>query len=273
MYIDSHVHYDMKAFNKDRETVLADIRQSGIDKVVNAAITFESNYEMREKLGMYDWIYYSVGIHPNRVGTDDSVDERWETGLLSLTVDKDKTVAVGETGLDFYRLNRNERGEFDEESVLKLARQYKWFRKQIKLAICMDLPLILHVRNAHTEAIDILKEYAEDFPEVNAGVVHCFNGTLDEAIEYIRMGFSIGIGGLICDEENSTLRDAVVGIPINKILLETDCPYVVPKGINEKRNSSLNLPMIAEAVAKIKGMDIAEVVNSTTNNTRVLFDL
>lgn len=96
---------------------------------------------------------------------------------------------------------------------------------------------------------------------------------MEEAIKYIRLGFSIGVGGLIYDEGNSDLRDAVVGIPINKILLETDSPYVVPKGINKKRNSSLNLPIIAEELAKIKGLDIAEVVNSTTNNTRVLFDL
>ena len=135
---------------------------------------------------------------------------------------------------------------------MKLERQYKWFRKQIELAISKKLPLILHVRNAHPEAIAVLSEYAEDLQSQNAGVIHCFNGNLESAYRYIEMGFCLGIGGLITDTKNQALRNVVEEIPLSKIVLETDAPYVTPEGAEEKRNSSLNIPIIAQDFAAVK---------------------
>lgn len=182
-----------------------------------------------------------------------------------------KIVAVGETGLDFYRLTKNENNELDEISELKLERQYKWFRKQIELSIYKKLPLVLHVRDAHQEALTVLKEYAEELPNQNAGVIHCFNGDLKFAYQYIDMGFYLGIGGLITDTKNQTLRNVVEKIPLEKIVLETDAPYVTPVGAEEKRNSSLNIPIIAQEIAKMKGVSVEEVENTTTSNAKELF--
>lgn len=273
MYIDSHVHYDMKVFNKDREQLLEMLHQNYIEIAINAATKYESNFTMQEKLDAYDWVYYSVGIHPNHVGVVGDVDEKWEKGLLHTLKHKKKIVAIGETGLDFYRLNTDETGELEEESVLKVERQYKWFRKQMELAICKGLPLILHIRDAHQEAIDIIKEYRKELPGQNAGVVHCFNGDLKSAFEYINMGFYLGIGGLITDTENKILRNVVEKIPLSKILLETDAPYVVPAGSVEKRNSSINIPIIAQEIANIKAASIEEVAQITTNSAKELFHI
>lgn len=271
MYIDSHAHYDMKVFNRDRGELLSRLQNNGIEVVINAATKYESNFTMQEKLDAYDWVYYSAGIHPNHVGVADNMDAIWEKGLQSVCANKNKIVAVGETGLDFYRLNRNETGELDEESVLKVKRQYKWFRKQIELAICKELPLILHVRDAHQEAIDIIKEYVEDLPRQNAGVIHCFNGDLESALKYIDMGFYLGIGGLVTDIENQTLRNVVEKIPLSSIVLETDAPYVTPADVEEKRNSSLNIPIIAKEIAEIIGVSVEIVERTTTNNAKELF--
>lgn len=273
MYIDSHVHYDMKIFNKDRTALLAALQANHIEAVINAATRYESNFTMQEKMDAYDWVHYAVGIHPNHVGIMDEVDEVWEKGLLRLLTDGNKIVAIGETGLDVHRLKRNERGELEEESERKLKRQYQWFRKQVEMAIHKKLPLILHVRDAHEEAITVLKEYAEQLPLRNAGVIHCYNGDLETAWRYADMGFSFGIGGLVTEEENQRLRTAVAGLPLSRILLETDAPYVTPAGALEKRNSSLNLPMIAEEVAKLKGVSVDEVERSTTDNAKKLFGI
>ena len=271
MYIDTHAHYDMKIFNKDREQLLEMLQNNHVEMVINAATRYESNFTMQEKLAAYDWIHYSAGIHPNHVGITDDVDEIWEKGLRHILSNSNKIVAIGETGLDFYRLTRTENNELDEISALKLERQYKWFRKQIELAICKQLPLILHVRDAHLEAIAVLKEYEEDLPSQNIGVVHCFNGDLESAYRYIDMGFYLGIGGLITDIKNQTLRNVVEEIPLSKIVLETDAPYVTPAGAEEKRNSSLNLPIIAQEISRLKDISVEEVENTTTGNAGNLF--
>ena len=163
MFIDTHTHMDHKRFDSDRNAILNIARNSGIKVMINPAIDFETNYTMREKLDVYDWISHGVGIHPNRVGTDDIRDEVWESRLLKLAAkDNRKVVAIGETGLDFHRLSRNCFGQLDENGIVSLSRQYKWFRKQIQLASMLNLPLILHIRNANEENIQAVNNIVSD---------------------------------------------------------------------------------------------------------------
>ena len=297
MFIDTHTHMDHRRFDSDKKSIIQNAKDSGIGIFVNPAIGYETNGTMRQMLNGYDWIYYGVGIHPNRLGIDDTNDEEWETGLIQYaTRENKKVVAIGETGLDFHRLTRKDTGEIDESSVNTLNRQYQWFRKQIQLASMVQLPLILHIRNAneqllretmkldkdrtvdhmdaHKEAIKILKEYQEDLlPDVK-GVVHCFASTdFEDAKEYIEMGYMLGIGGVVTYSEHTKQRELVGRIPLTSIVLETDSPYVMPWGLEGKRNTPLNIPYIAKAVAEIKGIDVSEVEEATTQNAKRLFGL
>lgn len=297
MFVDTHTHMDHHRFDSDKKSIIQIAKDSGIGIFVNPAIEYETNYTMRQMLDGYDWIYYGVGIHPNRLGIDDTNDEEWETGLLELAVrGNTKVVAIGETGLDFHRLTRNDDGEIDELGVITLSRQYKWFRRQIQLASMVRLPLILHIRNAnesllcesmrleqdtklnhidaHKEAIKILKEYQEDIRLDVKGVVHCYTSTdFTDAKEYIDMGYMIGIGGAVTYSDNGRLREIVKKLPLTSIVLETDSPYVMPEGLDGKRNTPLNIPFIAKTVAEIKGIDVSEVEEITTQNAKKLFGL
>lgn len=297
MYIDTHTHMDHRRFDSDRKSTIQTAKDSGIGILVNPAIEYETNYTMRQILDGYDWIYYGVGIHPNRVGADDTNDEEWEAGLMELAIrDNAKVVAIGETGLDFHRLTRNRDGEIDESGVIALSRQYKWFRRQIQLASMARLPLILHIRNvnesllcelahpdkdikwnymdAHKEAIKILKEYQEDLQLDIKGVVHCYSSIdFSDAKEYIDMGYMLGIGGTATYFHNGKLREILKKLPLTSIVLETDSPYVMPEGLGGKRNTPLNIPYIAKTLAEIKGIDVAEVEEVTTQNARRLFGL
>ncbi len=273
MYFDSHAHYDLKAFDHVRSDLLQKIHDLGVEAVVNCAIDHESNRVMFEKLKDYDWIYYSIGIHPNQVDTDWKFDQEWNLRMTAATMKYDRIVAVGETGLDYYRLTRDAEGNLDEESEIKKKRQKEWFRRQIEMSLFLKLPLILHIRDAHEDAISILKQYEDQFPKQYVGVVHCYNSGLDHARRYMDMGFLLGIGGSVTRVEHEELRDAVRKVPLTSLLLETDAPYVKPAGVSGKRNSSLNLPVIAEEVAKLKQIHVREVEQVTTENAKKLFRL
>lgn len=302
-YIDTHTHMDHKRFDSNRKEVIELAHASGIELMVNPAIGFETNDGMRAILDKYDFIKYAVGIHPNCVGTDEEADAKWDTGLIGLLSGSNeslKNVAIGETGLDFYRLTRDERGGLDEQGILTLSRQYSWFRKQLQLAGMLKLPVILHIRNAaaaairqtyglneniaveyvdaHKEAIKILKEFNENLLHDNKGVVHCFTSDRPEdAKEYIRMGYMLGIGGAFTYPENKGLKEIVREIPLEKIVLETDSPFVLPVGVPEneaypgRRNTPINIPFIAEHLAELKGISVDEVAAVTTENAKKLF--
>ncbi|MGN0437775.1 MAG: TatD family hydrolase [Lachnospiraceae bacterium] len=295
MFIDTHAHMDHPKFNKDRQQLLDEVKAAGIEYIVNPAIMFDSNYSMREKLNGFDCIYYAAGIHPNYVPIHDENDQDYIDALSQL-IRTDKTVAVGETGFDFARIQRNDYGKADERTVL---RQFYWFDTQIYLATIAKKPLILHVRNgneeaickslsikhqesldcidAHKEAIDVLfrndKIIQSKLQGQKNGVVHCFSGTYENALQYIDLGFYLGIGAAITYESSNELRHIVKEIGLEHILLETDAPYILPQGFEGKRNTPLSIPHIAQIVADIKGLTVEEVETVTTENARSLFNI
>lgn len=252
MIFESHAHYDDEAFDEDREQLLNSLVENGIDYVINVGANIETTKNTIALTEKYPFIYGAAGVHPS--DTDELNEENftWLREQCALP----KIVAVGEIGLDYYW------DEPDREI------QKKWFERQLELAKEVKLPVIIHSREAAKDTMDIMKEvHAEEI----GGVIHCFSYTKETAAEYLKMDYYFGIGGVVTFQNAKKLKEAVEYIPIEKILLETDSPYLAPVPFRGKRNSSLHIPLIAEKIAEIKGMDYDKVVEITTENSKKLF--
>lgn len=247
MIFDTHTHYDDEAFNEDRDEILCSLAASNIDSIINIGATLKSTQTTVDLMEKYPFVYGAVGVHPEGVAemTDDSIE--WLKTLCKL----DKTVAVGEIGLDYY---------WDEPGR---DLQKKWFRRQLQLAKEEKLPVVIHSREAAKDTIDIMKE---EHSEEIGGVIHCYSYTKESAKIFLNMGFVFGIGGVITFKNAKKLKEAVEYIPMDAILLETDCPYLAPVPFRGKRNSSLYLPHVVEEIAAIKGISPEEVERITYEN-------
>lgn len=252
MIFESHAHFDDEAFDEDRESLLKSLEANGIEYVVNVGASMESTERTYALAKEYPFIYAAVGVHPSDTLplTEKDMDR-----LKELAAD-DKTVAIGEIGLDYYW------DEPDREI------QKKWFRRQIELAAEVNLPIIIHSREAAKDTLDILHELDRGSYR---GVMHCFSYSPEIAKEVVKMGFYIGVGGVCTYKNAKKLVEVVEEIPLEHILLETDCPYLTPVPYRGKRNSSLYLPYIVEKIAEIKGVTVEEVERVTYENGMRLF--
>jgi len=251
MIFDSHAHYDSEQFNEDREELLLSMEENGVGTIVNSGASWDSVTEVVELAHKYPFIYAAVGMHPDEVG--DLNDERFE--YLKSQCQKEKVVAVGEIGLDYY---------WDNESH---DVQKKWFIKQLELARELDLPVIIHSRDAAADTLEIMKEYGQGL----RGVIHCFSYSVELAREYVKMGFHIGIGGVVTFKNGRKLKEIAEEIPLDRILLETDCPYLAPVPFRGKRNCSAYISYVAQEIANLKGISYEEVVAQTEQNGKRLF--
>lgn len=252
MIFESHAHYDDEAFSLDREELLAQCKEQGIETIVNVSASLQSVKSTLALAEKYDFIYAAVGIHPDDVGELNEESFAW----MKRQCRHPKAVAVGEIGLDYY---------WDKEYH---DIQKKWFRRQLELAKELELPVIVHSREAASDTLEVVKEAA--LPE-GRGVIHCFSYAPEMAKEYLDLGYYIGIGGVVTFKNAKKLKEVVKIVPLNRILLETDCPYLAPEPNRGKRNSSLNLPYVAAAIAQLKGIDTEEVVETTNKNARSLY--
>ena len=253
MIIDTHAHYDDEQFDTDRDELLKSMHDGGIGLIVNAASTLESWEKIQRLTEEYPFVYGAVGIHPDEAGT---LTEEHMSEMERL-LDLEKIVAVGEIGLDYY---------WDNESH---DVQKKWFIRQLELAKKKDMPVIIHSREAAADTMDIMRGYASGM----RAVIHCYSYSVEMAREYGKMGYYIGIGGVVTFKNAKKLVNVVKEIPLASIVLETDCPYLAPVPYRGKRNSSLYLPYVAEKIAEIKGVSTEEVVRQTEENSRTLYDL
>ena len=251
MIFDSHAHYDSEQFEKDREEVLSSMQENGIGTIVNCAADWDSVTEVVDLANEYPFVYAAVGLHPDEVGCLD--EERF--AYLKEQCQKEKVVAVGEIGLDYY---------WEKESH---ELQKQWFIRQLALARELDLPVIIHSRDAAADTLEIMQRYAQGL----RGVIHCFSYSKELAREYVKMGFFIGIGGVVTFKNGKKLKEIVEETPLRQILLETDCPYLAPVPYRGKRNSSLYLPYVAQEIASLKGISYEEVVAQTEQNGKRLF--
>jgi len=253
MIFESHAHYDSHQFDEDREALLSSMQENGVETIVNVCADWDSVTEVVGMVQKYPFMYAAVGLHPDEVGDLD--DERFE--FLKAQCQNEKVVAIGEIGLDYY---------WDNESH---DIQKKWFVRQLELARELDLPVIIHSRDAAEDTLNIMKELAQGL----RGVIHCFSYSKELAEEYVKMGFHIGIGGVVTFKNGKKLKEVADVVPLERILLETDCPYLAPEPYRGKRNSSLYIPHIAQAIADIKGITYEEVVAQTEQNAKELFGI
>ncbi len=254
MIFDTHAHYDDEAFDGDREELLSSLRENGIEAAVNVGASMESTERTLELIRRWPCLYGAVGVHPNETG--ELNEEKLER--LKAASREDKVVAVGEIGLDYY-------WDQPEREIQK-----KWFLRQLELAREVKLPVIIHSRDAAKDTLDLMK--AARAEEIG-GVIHCFSYGTDMAREYLNMGFFIGIGGVLTFQNGKKLKEVAAFAPMDRIVLETDCPYLSPVPNRGKRNSSLNLPYVAAALAQIKGISEEEAAEITNRNARRLYRL
>lgn len=253
MIFESHAHYDDEAFNEDRDRLLSSMRDNGVEYIVNVSADFESIDPIYELTQKYDFVYGTVGVHPG--AAKNMTQERFE--YLKKAALRDKIVAIGEIGLDYY---------WEKEEVQK-ATQKEWFVKQLQLAKDVNKPVIIHSREAAADTLDIMKQEWAD----RKAVIHCYSYSAEMAKIYAKMGYYFGIGGVLTYKNARTLVETVEYVPIEQLLLETDCPYLSPVPNRGKRNDSSNLRYVAEKIAEIKNMSYDAVVEITELNAKRFF--
>lgn len=251
---DSHAHYDDEAFDEDREDVLEQLPKQGICQVVNIGASLASSKRSLELADKYGYIYAAVGVHPSE--TAELTEENF--AQLKEMCAHSKCVAVGEIGLDYYW------PEPDHEL------QKKWFPRQIELAREVKKPLVIHSRDACKDTLDIMK--AEKTREIG-GIIHCYSYSKETAKEYLDMGFYFGIGGVLTFKNSRVLKEVADYLPLDRIVLETDCPYLAPVPNRGKRNSSLNLPYVVQELAAIKGVSPETIADVTFQNALKTYHL
>ena len=254
MIFDSHAHYDDEAFDKDRDRLLSTLEEQGVGCIVNVGASFRGAKDSVELSMRYPHVYAAVGVHPDHVGELDEVKMQHLKEMCTM----EKTVAVGEIGLDYY---------WDKESH---ELQKEWFKKQMELAKEVDLPVIVHSREAAQDTFDLIKS---EHAGTTGGVIHCFSGSKEMAKEYVKMGFYIGIGGVVTFKNAKKVKETVAEIPLTSIVLETDCPYLAPEPFRGKRNQSAYIQYVAEKIAEIKEILYEEVVAQTEKNARAMYSL
>ena len=254
MIFDTHAHYDDEAFDEDRNTLLDFMHTNGISYLVNVGASLKSTAASIKLAEHYPYVYAAAGVHPSETAELNEEKFTW----LSAQCKHKKVVAIGEIGLDYY---------WDEPSH---DIQKTWFVRQLDLAREVNKPVIIHSREAAKDTYDIM--VAKNAADMG-GVVHCYSYSAQLALDYIKMGFYIGIGGVVTFKNAKKMKETVEAIPIEKILLETDSPYLAPEPNRGKRNTSLNLPYIAQKIADIKIIPYDEVIHITENNAKKLYKI
>ena len=247
MIFDGHAHYDDEAFDEDREELLAQMQASGIGGIVNVGASLRGVQASQELAKRYPFVYAAVGVHPDEVG---AMDERVLLQLYDLCR-RPKTVAVGEIGLDYY-------WDTQPHEFQKL-----WFEQQLKMAKDTGLPVNIHSREAAQETFDIIKRHHAG---TTGGIIHCFSSSAQMALEYVKLGYYIGIGGVVTFKNARVMKEVAAAVPLERIVVETDCPYLAPAPHRGERNSSLYLPLVIAAIAQIKGLGPQEVEQATWEN-------
>ncbi len=256
LLVDTHTHLDFPQFDDDRKRVIERAQAAGVRTIVNVGADLASSQAAVALAEAYPQVYAAVGVHPHDAKT---VTRRMleELGALAL---HPKVVAIGEIGLDFYR------------DLSPRDQQRRAFQQQLALASEVGKPVIIHDREAHEEIMATLRRWAKSSHQP-AGVLHCFSGDLAMAQEAIELGFYISVAGPVTFDNARRLRDLVRQLPLEKLLVETDCPYLTPHPHRGKRNEPAYVKLVAQAIARLKEMSVEEVARITSDNARALFAL
>lgn len=257
MIFDTHAHYDDEAFDADRDVLLESMESNGIGTIVNVCASIDGLEKTIELMEKYPFVYGAIGVHP------DDADQMTQETLdkIRTLLQHEKAVAVGEIGLDYYWHKEK------EEHLI----QQNMFRAQMDIAREEKLPFMIHSREAAEDTLNIVREYMKG--GMYGGIIHCFSYSKEIAREYLNMGLSLGIGGVVTFQNARKLREVVEYAPMEQIVLETDSPYLAPVPFRGKRNSSRNLPYVVNRIAELKGITPEEVIEITEKNARKLLNL
>ena len=250
MFFDTHAHYDDERFDNDRDAVLKSLPEAGIGAVVNPGCTADSSRAAIALAERYDIVYAAVGLHPENCAGADEAD----FAALEALAAHPKAVAIGEIGLDYYW----------KEVPRDLQKEV--FRTQLQLAKVLDLPVIVHDREAHADCLAIVRE----FPGVR-GVFHCYSGSAEDAKTLVKLGWHLSFTGTITFKNARKAPEVIAAVPLERIMVETDAPYMAPTPFRGKRCDSRYVYRMAETIAEIKGLTPAEVEQATTENGKALF--
>jgi len=255
--IDSHAHLDLPDFAPDFEDILKRAAEAGVGAIVTIGIDIPSCKKAVELASAHKNVYASVGIHPSDAAsaTDEALAE------LTKLAARDKVVAIGEMGLDFYHKPYSE------------SDQLKALRFQLALATQTGKPVVIHSRQADSTILPILVDWAKSNPAYSKGVIHCYNGSIETANKYLSAGFYISLGGYVTYPSSRKSYDVYRFIPIERLLLETDCPFLPPQAHRGERNEPSYLVQTAQGLAAIKEMPVEDLIRATAENIRRLFDL
>lgn len=248
---DSHAHFDDNTFTEDLSSVVALMKENGVVGVINNGVNYESSAKIVELSESYDIFYSAIGVHPEDLYGGEIFSPEKLTPLLS----RPKTVAIGEIGLDYHW------------NTHPAEVQKAWFEAQLEFAKSVDLPVIVHDREAHNDTLEILKKHKPK------GVVHCFSGSNEMAKEILKLGMYIGVGGVVTFKNARKLVEVVADLPLDRLLLETDAPYLSPEPFRGKRCTSDLIYFTAEKVAEIKGITTEEVLKASLENIKTLYNI
>lgn len=251
MLFDTHAHLDDRAFDEDRQTLLADLPAQGLTLVMNPGCSLESSRNASALAERYDYIYAAVGSHPDAA---DEVDEGVLDAYREMCRKNPKIKAIGEIGLDYHY----------EDIPRQL--QIKAFRAQMELAQELNLPVIIHDREAHEDSLQVLR----DFPDVT-GVFHCYSGSAEMARQLVDRGWYIGFTGVLTFKNARKAVEVAASIPLERVVLETDCPYMSPEPFRGKRNDPGKIYRMAEKLAEIRGLSLEEIQKITVENGKRLY--
>lgn len=248
---DTHAHYDDEAFDSDRESLVLSLKDRGVVGIVSCGCDIASTVANQNLSHSFDNFYFAAGFHPENL-EDFSVEDLEK---LEPFFADEKCVAVGEIGLDYHWMNSTK------------EKQRELFVAQIELAKAKGLPVIVHDREAHGDTLEILKATKP------SGVLHCFSGSVEMAREVIKLGMFLGFNGVATFKNARKIPEVIKEIPLNRIVLETDCPYLAPEPHRGKRNDSSFIPFIAQRIGEILGISAQEVLDVTNKNARALYNL
>lgn len=257
MIFDTHAHYDDTAFDEDREAVLSSLKKQGVGTVVNVCASPDSLKLVGALTERYPFLYGAVGIHPDYAGemTEELYAQLWKQA------DEEKIVAIGEIGLDYHW---NEApGDV----------QKYWFQRQLLLALEKELPVIIHSREATQETLEIMCNAYKESGGNLRGVIHCFSGSVEIAKKYTDMGFYIGVGGVVTFKNGKKLKEVAEAVPFDRLVIETDCPYLAPVPYRGARNDSTLLRLVIEEIAALRGVSAEEVERVTEENAKRLYGI
>jgi len=258
MIFESHAHFDDEVFDEDRDELLSDIKSHGIETIVNVAASLSSVESTLKLSHSYPYVYAAIGVHPSE--TLELNDENLD--LLRQRMKDERCVAVGEIGLDYHFL--------DEYPDPDKKTQKIWFEKQLQLARELDKPVIIHSRDAAADTLEIMKK--SEYSSLKYDM-HCYSYSKEMVKELNKLDCYYGIGGVITFKNAKKLIEALQEMPLNRIMLETDCPYLAPTPHRGERNSSYYLPLVAQRIAELKGLSYDDVVSITCENAKRFFNM